>query len=174
MSASHYQIPYHTAKTISKIGLPRSRRASGTPVVSAHAEWRVKRKVHHVEDFFISGCTWGCRDDNSQCIQWRKSRHVIKLCVLVINTSIVQRTIAVISVHKKKSYHRFVLRLDSMPISYLQKYSAKLFQLKSPTLVTWVFPSGFILGIVTSSLIGLSSQRYRSMTCTRCVLSPSV
>ena len=33
-----------------------------------------KRKCHHFDEIFITGCTESCQNDNFQCRQWRKFR----------------------------------------------------------------------------------------------------
>ena len=34
----------------------------------------LKRKCHHFDEIFITGCTESCQNDNFQCSQWRKFR----------------------------------------------------------------------------------------------------
>ena len=36
--------------------------------------WALKRKCHHFDEIFITGCTESCQNDNFQCSQWRKFR----------------------------------------------------------------------------------------------------
>ena len=43
----------------------------------------LKRKGHHIEDFFIAGCIRGCHHDNLWCSQWWRNRQHDDLSVSV-------------------------------------------------------------------------------------------
>ena len=44
----------------------------------------LKRKCHHFDEIFITGCTESCQNDNFQCSQWRKFHQNDDISVSVI------------------------------------------------------------------------------------------
>ena len=48
--------------------------AIGKAVVNYILDYSQKRKCHHFDEIFITGCTESCQNDNFQCRQWRKFR----------------------------------------------------------------------------------------------------